>query len=63
MLLRLQITIGEIASIADQKVISKLFKRTMVELLEVTVEASKADNTSSMQVDDSSHNLSPSVVR
>ncbi|KAI4335172.1 hypothetical protein L6164_013842 [Bauhinia variegata] len=62
----LQSTIGEIASISDQAVVSRLFKSTMQKLLKVTQEASKGDNSkkfSSMLTDDSSNNLSPSVVR
>ncbi|KAI9114053.1 hypothetical protein K1719_015304 [Acacia pycnantha] len=59
----LQLTIGEIASISDRSVMSKLFKSTMVKLLKATQEVIKADNTSSMQVDESSNNVSPSIVR
>ncbi|XP_054821263.1 uncharacterized protein LOC129320102 isoform X2 [Prosopis cineraria] len=59
----LQHTIGEIASISDRAVTSKLFKSTMLELLKVTQKAGKADNANSVQVDGSSNNVSPSVVR
>ncbi|XP_028786933.1 RRP12-like protein [Neltuma alba] len=59
----LQLTIGEIASISDREVISMLFKRAMLKLFKVTEEARKADNASSMHVDESSNNVSPSIVR
>ncbi|XP_054814971.1 uncharacterized protein LOC129315359 isoform X2 [Prosopis cineraria] len=59
----LQHTIREIASISNGQVTSKLFKRTMRELLEVTQQAFRAANTNSMQVDESSNDVSLSVAR
>lgn len=50
----LQRTIGEFASIADKGVVSRLFKNTMHKLLKVTKEAGKLQNTTSMEVDNSS---------
>nr|XP_048334915.1 RRP12-like protein isoform X2 [Ziziphus jujuba var. spinosa] len=62
----LQATISEFASIADKEVVSKIFKRTMKRLLNVTLVAGKAEhsrNSSSMQVDDSSDQNSASFMR
>ncbi|KAJ7979205.1 RRP12-like protein [Quillaja saponaria] len=62
----LQSTIRDIASISDKDVVSRLFKSTMQKLLKVTQEAGKVENTrnsNSMQIDNSSNNMSPSLVR
>ncbi|KAK0572072.1 hypothetical protein LWI29_025683 [Acer saccharum] len=62
----LQSTIGEIASIADKEVVSRHFKRTMHGLLGATQEAGKAERSKksgSMQIDDSSNENSPSLLR
>ncbi|KAJ7963976.1 RRP12-like protein [Quillaja saponaria] len=56
----------DIAAIPDKDVVSRLFKSTMQKLLKVTQEAGKVENTrnsNSMQIDDSSNNMSPSLVR
>ena len=65
-LVHLQHTIGEIASIADKAMVGNLLIRRMRELHKRTEEASKVDNSknsSSMQVDGASNNVSPSVIR
>lgn len=62
----LQSTIGEFASIADKEIVSRLFKRTMHRLLEVTQEAGKAENSrnsNSMRIDDLSNESSASLLR
>ncbi|KAL6537719.1 hypothetical protein OROHE_012346 [Orobanche hederae] len=50
----LQSTIGELASISDKEVVTRIFKKTMHKLLEVTQESGKLRNSNdanSMQVD------------
>lgn len=61
----LQSTIGEVAVISDKKVVSKLFINKMRKLLEVTQEAvqEKSRSFNSMQIDNSSVDGSPSLVR
>lgn len=62
----LQATIGDFASIAEKEIVTRLFKRTMHRLLEATQEAGKTKSTrksNSMQIDDSSNESSPSVMR
>ncbi|CAJ2675716.1 unnamed protein product [Trifolium pratense] len=50
----LQGTIGDIASIAEKKVVRNLFKKKMLDLLKCTQKANKVDNSeSSMQIDES----------
>uniref|UniRef100_A0A6N2L0E4 Uncharacterized protein n=1 Tax=Salix viminalis TaxID=40686 RepID=A0A6N2L0E4_SALVM len=53
----LQSTIHEFASIADKEVVKKIFLKTMQKLLNVTQKAAKAENSNSMQIDDSSNDL------
>ncbi|XP_058214149.1 uncharacterized protein LOC131325744 [Rhododendron vialii] len=62
----LQITISELASIAEKKFVSRLFANRMTRLLKVTEEAGKAENSRSsnlMQIDNSSNESSLSLVR
>ncbi|KAH7851415.1 hypothetical protein Vadar_011301 [Vaccinium darrowii] len=62
----LQITIGELASIAEKKFVSRIFKDRMMRLLKVTQEAGKAENSRSsnlMQIDNSSNESSLSLER
>ncbi|KAK2455632.1 RRP12 protein [Trifolium repens] len=59
----LQGTIGDIASIAEKKVVQNLFKKKMSELLKCTQKANNVDNSgSSMQIDES-NDVSQSVQR
>ncbi|KAK2452302.1 RRP12 protein [Trifolium repens] len=59
----LQGTIGDIASIAEKKVVQNLFKKKMSDLLKCTQKANKVDNSeSSMQIDES-NDVSQSVLR
>lgn len=63
-LFHLQGTIGDIASIAEKKVVQNLFKRKMSDLLKCTQKANKLDNSeSSMQIDNASNDISESVLR
>ncbi|ESW26550.1 hypothetical protein PHAVU_003G128600 [Phaseolus vulgaris] len=62
----LQCTIGDVASIADKADVRNLFKEKMVKLYKYTQKASKvrsSTNSHSMQIDDASNNLSPSILR
>lgn len=60
----MQKTIGELASISEKPVVARFFKTTMQKLLKVTKEvASKAENSNSMEVDDSSKESSLSLAR
>lgn len=62
----LQSTIREFASIVDKNLITRIFKKTMGKLLELTENATKAGSSrssDSMQIDDSSNGKSPSVDR
>ncbi|KAK7388294.1 hypothetical protein VNO78_23108 [Psophocarpus tetragonolobus] len=62
----LQSTIGDVASIADKADVRNLFKEKMLKLYKCTRKASKvgsSKNSHSMQIDDASNNLSPSVLR
>lgn len=62
----LQATIGEFASISDKAVVSRFYKATMKKLLTATKEAGKrqkSKNSNSMEVDNSSDEISPSVER
>jgi hypothetical protein len=62
-LLHLQGTIGDIASIADKKVVQNLFKKKMSDLLKCTQNANKVDDSeSSMQID-TPNDVSQSVLR
>ena len=62
-LLHLQGTIGDIASIAEKKVVQNLFKKKMSDLLKCTQNANKVDDSeSSMQID-TSNDVSQSVLR
>jgi hypothetical protein len=62
-MLHLQGTIGDIASIAEKKVVQNLFKKKMSDLLKCTQKANKVDNSeSSMQIDES-NDVSQSVLR
>ncbi|KAL5068261.1 hypothetical protein RYX36_019148 [Vicia faba] len=57
-------TIGDIASIAEKKVVQNLFKKKMSDLLICTQKANKAeDSESSMQIDNASNDVSQSVLR
>ncbi|GAU26881.1 hypothetical protein TSUD_02840, partial [Trifolium subterraneum] len=59
----LQGTIGDIASIAEKRVVQKLFEKKMLDLLKCTQKANKVDNSeSSMQIDES-NDVSQSVPR
>lgn len=65
-LLHVQCTIGDVASIADKADVRNLFKEKMVKLYKYTQKASKvrsSTNSHSMQIDDASNNLSPSILR
>ncbi|XP_047157816.1 RRP12-like protein [Vigna umbellata] len=62
----LQCTIGDVASIADKADVRNLFKEKMVKLYKITQKARKvgsSTNSHSMQIDDASNNLSPSILR
>nr|DAD45608.1 TPA_asm: hypothetical protein HUJ06_003838 [Nelumbo nucifera] len=64
----LQSTIGELASISDKDLVEKFFKTTMQKLLKVTQEAQahkakQLRNSSSMQIDNSANESSPSLLR
>ncbi|TKY54389.1 RRP12 protein [Spatholobus suberectus] len=62
----LQHTIGDVASIADKADVRNLFKEKMLKLYKCTRKASKVNssiNSHSMQIDEASNNLSPSVLR
>lgn len=60
----MQKTIGELSSISEKPVVARFFKTTMQKLLKVTKEvASKAENSNSMEVDDSSKESSLSLAR
>lgn len=65
-LLLVQRTIGDVASIADKVDVRNLFKEKMLKLYKCTRKASKvgsSKNSHSMQIDDASNNLSPSILR
>ncbi|KAK7265474.1 hypothetical protein RJT34_33094 [Clitoria ternatea] len=62
----LQSTIGDVASIADKADVRNLFKEKMWKLFKCTRKASKVENSKnadSMQIDDVSNNVSPSILR
>ncbi|RDX76023.1 RRP12-like protein, partial [Mucuna pruriens] len=62
----LQRTIGDVASIADKADVRNLFKEKMLKLYKCTRKASKvgsSTNSHSMQIDDTSNNLSTSMLR
>ncbi|KAK6941256.1 putative domain NUC173 [Dillenia turbinata] len=62
----LQPTIGEFASISDKAVVKRIFKTTMQKLLMATqesVKAKKSGSSSSMQIDNSSGESSPVLLR
>ncbi|KAL4572212.1 hypothetical protein LXL04_018982 [Taraxacum kok-saghyz] len=62
----IQKTIGEFASIADKRIVSKFFRMTMEKLLKVTEEAGKVQstkNSNSMETDNSSVENSLSQTR
>ncbi|CAJ1940559.1 unnamed protein product [Sphenostylis stenocarpa] len=62
----LQCTIGDVASIADKADVRNLFKEKMLKLYKCTRKASKLGSSTishSMQIDDASNNLSPSILR
>ncbi|KAK6944710.1 putative domain NUC173 [Dillenia turbinata] len=62
----LQPTIGEFASISDKAVVKRIFKTTMQKLLMATQESFKAEksgSSSSMQIDNSSSETSPILLR
>uniref|UniRef100_A0A2P2LQ88 Uncharacterized protein n=1 Tax=Rhizophora mucronata TaxID=61149 RepID=A0A2P2LQ88_RHIMU len=62
----LQHTISEFASIADKKVITRIFSKTMLRILDVTKRAAEAENSrsfSSLQTEDSSNEKSLSLER
>jgi len=62
-LLHLQGTISDIASIAEKKVVQNLFKKKMSDLLICTQNANRIDGSdSSMQID-ASNDVSQSVLR
>lgn len=62
-LLHLQRTIGDIASIADKKDVRILFGKKMQQLIKCIQKANEVDNSkNSMQIDDAL-NMSPSVLR
>jgi len=66
-LLHLQRTIGDFASIADKKDVLNLFKEKKISKLYIsTLKASKVENSKnshSMQIDDASNDVSPPVLR
>lgn len=57
---------GELASISDKGVVSRLFRNTMQKLLKVTQNAGKAEyskKSNSMAIDEPADESSPSAIR
>lgn len=63
-LLHLQATIRDIASIAEKKVVQNLLNKKMSDLLKCIQKANKInDSESSKQIDNASNDVSQSVLR
>lgn len=66
MLNTLQAAIGDIASISNKEVVTRIYRSRMQKLLKVTQEANKdksSKKSTSMQVDDSSNEITPVLMR